>query len=383
MVTGVNANGSDAYKPSANFVTSDCTLKLTNFGVETNSASGATGFCGNIAFDLPLSGLASAGQTVNLTSIKYVNGSEGEFIDNSLGTTTIFYYTDTTTKAAAGSVTYANVSFTPVTKSGITYASGGTLNATVSDLTNLFNPLGKSNNVKFTSNVASDKTVSTTSSAVSATMSLKTCNVASATVTATPANINGDGTGKTSAKDYTSGIIVYTGSIDPSIDENGSTTQGRIKADGSAWVSANKLGATDLQLLNGGIEYPTQNFTGYNGANTDRDYSALGSGDKVYYVKLPFARSTQQLTLTITGSGLTNANLKSVCVANSLSVLDDRDALKTLAQGGVNDGDNEGTTTRVINLSYLGVGETINTAGAYAKIVMSGTGAVIKTIKLA
>ena len=188
---------------------------------------------------------------------------------------------------------------------------------------------------------------------------------------------------QTSANDFGSGIVVYTGSINANIDE-GNGTVGRITSTGAKWTSADKLGATDLQLYQGKITYPSTNFTGFNGANADRDYSALGSGDKVYYVKLPFARVTSQPTLTITGSGLTNANLKAVCIAPTLDVIDNRNALLMTSAGGICDNsDNKNATSRVLALSFMGFGESLNTAGAYAKIVMSGTGVTISNITLA
>lgn len=386
----INMWNGDTLKTSATFTNGIAKLTISNFGPETKSAEGATGYCGNIAFDIPVNELAAVGETVELTSLTYKNGGEGEFTDKDLGATKLFYYTDVKTKPAVGSVTYNSVSLTSTaTKSGITYATAGTASATASDLTNMFTPLGVSNNVAFTSNFASNASATTTSTTATSALTLKTCCVGTPTVTATASNINGAGAALTSANDYVSGLVVYTDSIDASIDESGSTTKGRITSTGSAWVSANKLGASDLQLFNGKIVYPSINFTGYNGKNADRNYTTdtengLGSGDKVYYVKLTFSRATMQPQLTITGTGLDKTVLKSVCVANSLAVLDDRDALITVANGGINDGYVTNTDlSKVINLSYLGVGETIDTAGAYVKIVMSGTGAEITSISLA
>jgi len=164
------------------------------------------------------------------------------------------------------------------------------------------------------------------------------------------------------------------------------TVTGRIRSNGTNWPTSGLITSDDLQLYEGAIVYPNKDFRNINFMPNEDAYNfSDDTGDKVYYVKLPFSRSTQQPKLTIKGRNL-NTNLKSVCVANSLdaTVLDNRDALKTVANGGVNDGYvTNSANEKVINLSYLGVGETINTAGAYAKIVMSGVGAEITQISLA
>jgi hypothetical protein len=76
--------------------------------------------------------------------------------------------------------------------------------------------------------------------------------------------------------------------------------------------------------------------------------------------------------------------LKAVCIAPTLDVIDNRNALLMTSAGGICDNsDNKNATSRVLALSFMGFGESLNTAGAYAKIVMSGTGATISNITLA
>lgn len=385
MTSGTTSETAGLKKTFVAADTTSVTLTVSKFGQETKSAEGATGYCGAISFSIPASEIAGgADKTIKLVSVTQKNGGEGTFTDSDLGNTTKYYYTDTTTKPGQPtSIAYTVALGNTETKSGITYAKSGSATVTVDGLSNMFTPVGVASNVALDANDWATDTSINSSNGTSATgsMTLVTCCVATPTVTATPKNINGNGTTKTSANDYGKGIIVYTGSYDASINE-ADGTKGRITSTGGKWDSASALSASDLQLYQGKIVYPSKDFSGYNGVNEDRNYSG-GTGDKVYYVKLSFARSTQQPTLTIVGSGLTNANLKAVCVAPTLAVIDNRNALLMTSAGGICDNsDNKSATNRVLKLSFLGFGETIDTAGAYAKIVMSGTGAEISSISL-
>lgn len=383
--------GNDIYdaKDAEGNKVSGVTLTVSNFTKETKELEGATGYCGTISFTISAATVAGGDASkISVDKVIHHNGGEGDF-EFDCESDSLYYYTDTETKASADGVpTYAISGTTTVTKSGISYYTKGDVLFSATGLTNMYNPVGVADNVVFSTNgwcnsVSGTAGVSDTSKTV--TGKLKTCCVSSPTATLTAKNVNGNVATKTSANNFGSGLFVFTGSINANVDE-GNGSVGRITSTGGKWTSADKLGATDLQLHQGSIVYPSVNFTGYNGdgVNADRDYSSLGTGDKAYYIKLSFARSTQQPQLTITGTGLNSTNLKAVCVAGSLAVLNNRDALKTLKDGGINDGYVTNTaTSKVINLSYLGVGETINTAGAYVKIVMSGTGAEISNIELA
>ena len=215
--------------------------------------------------------------------------------------------TDTNTLASVSNVK-AQWKSTPTsyTESGITTISSGTVqySATLANIStpasqNASNSYVQLTNTKDFAPDLSDQTVD-----IDATTISKDASVTSNKVTTTlysgfyadtanclsvsASNINGTaGTVKgnlydTDGTTLMSKLDIYTGSTDASIKETNRRTDA-----GATWDSTASLGANDLQVYHGNIQYPANiNFSGANNVNANRDYTELQGGEKyivLYY----------------------------------------------------------------------------------------------------
>ena len=215
--------------------------------------------------------------------------------------------TDTATVASVSNVK-AQWSSTPgtYTESGITTIDSGTVqySATLANISTPASQNASDSYVQLTNTKDFAPDLSNQTVGIDVTTISKDASVTSNKVTTTlysgfyadtadclsvsASNINGSAgvvKGSLYAKDGTTlmqKLDIYTGSTDSSIAETNRRT-----ATGATWDSTATLGANDLQVYHGNIQYPENiNFSGANNANANRDYTALQSGEKyivLYY----------------------------------------------------------------------------------------------------
>ena len=330
-ITGNNTYS--AYDAEENgSVVSGVTMSVTNFDVETRTADGATGYCGNVSFTISANTIAGGDSSaISVTSVKCIN-SEGEFTYTPSNTGR-YFETDTTTKPTLTSVDCTVSATGYKQESGVTYITGGTVAVTAAGdnfktpayVDNAAGTIVPVSSTWFTSsttiqgsNLTSDEAMSKTGIAVQ-NGKFATCD---AKVTMT--NINGSSTAVESARDYKVLQYTSTGSINEASNRKTSTF--------TAWTPANALGSSDLQVYNGCIQYPSEDFTGYNAdvtitgnpTFTQPNYSG-STGDRYIYFKLNCSGTQNNGQITL----VSVASITSFLQADTLKVEIAKDSAMT------------------------------------------------------
>ena len=358
------------------------TLTVSGFAQETNTDDGATGYEGNVSFSIDV-------HSLGFTKDGYVSLEIQQF-----GTAQAKVYTadnmfwlihDTATKASVSNVKAKwSAAPTTYTESGITTIKSGTVQYSAT-LTNISNPASQNESnsyVQLTNTKDFAPDLSNQAVGIDETAISKNASITQNKVTTTlysgfyadtanclsvsASNINGtDGTvtGSLYAADGTtlmSKLDIYTGSTDSSIKETNRRTD-----DGQAWDSTAALGANDLQVYHGCIQYPANtNFSGANNVNANRDYTALQSGEKYIILYYSAAGTQKGGTITLTGSNLNQTNIAGVVLGNSLDNLKDITSLSGIGTNPVFDG-----TTATFPYTFKAEADNITSAtGCYVKI---------------
>ena len=308
------------------------TLTVSNFAQETNTSAGATGYEGNVSFSIDVHSLGFTDGYVSLEIQQFGTAQAKVYTADNM----FWLITDTTTKASVSNV-IAKWSSDPTTytESGITTIKSGTVqySAILADISNPASQNAGNSYVQLTNTKdfaadLSNQTVSIDSTSISKTTTTLTSGFYADTancLSVSASNINGSAgtvTGSLYATDGTTlmqKLDIYTGSTDSSITE-----ANRRTTDGQAWDSTAALGANDLQVYHGYIQYPANtNFSGANNANANRDYTALQSGEKYIILYYSAAGTQKGGSITLTGSNLNNGNISGVVLGNSLNNLKD------------------------------------------------------------
>lgn len=298
-------------------------MVVSNFGEETKTSEGATGYCGSVSFTIAASAIANGeASSIKVVSIKHNNGGEGEFIDDSLSENTRYYYTDTTTKPeiTASSVTVTAGGSKVV--SGVRYLTGATANYSVS-FNNIATPVCVTDNVSFTANngwaVSStnlDASYNATSMTGTGTVNAGQFAQEDNTVTVSVKNINGSVTSTTTLADY-SLLVDKNNTSDTALiayfDKEDSANYPRLNSDLTTFDNEKSILTTsDLMLKDGALIYPTGNYVGYNtilGTDfTQPNYSTgLTTGARTWYRKFYEAGDKNGATLTFAASSAISA----------------------------------------------------------------------------
>ena len=253
---------------------SGVSLTVSNFGEETKSNEGATGYCGSIKFTIAASAIADGDASkISVTSVTHKNGEEGDFA-YTCAANNRYFYTDTTTKptitADSAKVTITKSSTKIV--SGIKYVTAGTAKYDVS-FSDIANPVCIPSNVIFdNSGWAEDKTVSAAYNATSATATgnlikgSHSKDTATNKVSVTVKNINGNAT---ASIDLAESLLVDTTTASDTAtvaNFNIETTENyqRLNDDLTTFDNTKAIGATDLMLKDGYLVYPSGNWSEYN-----------------------------------------------------------------------------------------------------------------------
>ena len=310
-----------------------CTV--TNWGTEVMSAKGATGYMANVNFTLTPSSIYSDSTTFQVVKIEMCEGDRvvSTWNANSTVNGTYMYIKETTTPGTPATVDYTLSNVTEKWISGVKYYTTATnVTPTATGITNVGYPAAMGNKVEFTlsggawtetQNVTNASsfdnwtTVKDTSTGTVTGVAKNLDEWANPQITATPHNINGNGTAKTSTKanpgllvcdangfvdsnhgsitlettprygvtemDYLYDWDYYLNAEDGSWSEESSLASfGR--GIGGTWGTAaigsgddNELG--HLQIYNGFIQYPNADFSAYNGG-VNPDYSSLANNQK-------------------------------------------------------------------------------------------------------
>lgn len=313
---------------------SGVTMTVSNFGEETKSAEGATGYCGSVSFTIAATAIADGvASSIQIKSVKHNNGGEGEFIDNALDANTRYFYTDTTTKPT---ITSAGVTVTAggsKTVSGVRYLTGATANYSV-EFTNIATPVCVADNVSFTANTTNKWAASATKldAAYNATKMTGSGAVAngqhaqaSNTVKVTVKNINGSVEQTVTLADY-SLLVDSNNTSDTALiayfDTEDNANYPRLNSDLTTFDNTKSIAATsDLMQKNGQLIYPSGNYTGYNtilGTNfTQPNYSTgLTTGKRTWYRKFYEAGDKNGATLTFAAA----SNIAASAFGNTLTV---------------------------------------------------------------
>lgn len=283
-------------------------LTVSNLVVETLSSKGATGYEGNIVFTVDVKALISENTDFKF-EVRHINGAEGT--KSWTGDEYIFWVEDTSTKPSiSGEVTYSLSGLTSKQISGVTYLTGGTATVSASGILKLSDPAYVSNKVSFSGLNGSSAaawipsinqsgitgltnfTGKTTDSVVySGTSTFNTSSTGfyeDAKIQVVGKNVNGSGSGKTSSTSYSLLIDKTTNSSATGLVENFASETGTYprladlsNVEGEAvtvnWDSSWDLGKNatvdgvekdyptkGLQIKNGQLLYPTENYTGAN-----------------------------------------------------------------------------------------------------------------------
>lgn len=301
-------------------------LVVTNFGQETKTAEGATGYCGSVQFTIAASAIADEeASKIKIVSVKHNNGGEGQFIDNALNANERYFYTDTTT---VPTITSSSVTVTPgnsKTVSGVKYLLSATANYSVA-FTNIANPVCVASNVVFDANIwAGDKTVSAAYNSTSATATGSVANgqhaQATNTVKVTVKNINGSSQQTATLENY-SLLVDSNNTTDKDTVAYFDNEDFRLNSDLTAFVNTNSILTTsDLMQKNGKLIYPSGKYTGYNtilaDGFTQPDYSTgLTTGKRTWYRKFYEAGDKNGATLTFVAS----SNIATTAFGSTLTV---------------------------------------------------------------
>lgn len=359
-------------------------LAVTNFVQEKNTPEGATGYEGNVSFTVDVKALEFVDGYVSLKIQQTGTAQAKVYTANKM----FWFITDTTTKASVSNVK-AKWSSEPskYTESGITTIKSGTVqySATLENISTPASENASNSYVQFTndknfapdlSNQAADVDATTISKDASildnnkVTIKLYSGFYADTTdcLSVSASNINGStGVAKGSlyAEDGTtvmSKLDIYIGSTDSSIAETNRRTD-----TGATWDSTAVLGAKDLQVYHGYIQYPANtNFSGANNANANRDYTALQSGEKYIILYYSAAGTQKGGKITLTGSNLNATDVTGVVLGNSLTNLKDITSLSGIGTNPVFSSDGKSAT---FPYTFKTEADNITSAtGCYVKI---------------
>lgn len=298
-----------------------CTI--ANFGTEPKSATGATGYSGNVAFEIVPSSIYADSSAFAVVKIEMLEGSSvvGTWTNSGATNGTFFYLKETTKPGTPASVDYS-ISASEKWISGVKYlTTSSTATATAAGITNIGYPAYASNkvyvapsggtwfaayNATATSKLSNWTTVKDTSTGTF-TGDAKALNIgewANPQVSVNGVNYNGSGTAATSAKTnnalYVCDANGYTSTTHGSFSEAGrlnSNYEASFNSQTSLVASEN----TDLQIFNGYVQYPNTNFTSYNkngATSVNPDYSSA-SGTRYYYCTLSKSGTIASGTITL------------------------------------------------------------------------------------
>ena len=365
------------------FGTAPCALTVSNWATETKTAQGATGYEANISIVLTLSSIVTTEGSVSFKVI-----CEGTASCKEYAQTVAYFIVDTTTKPTVSNFTAKLTAKTTQTWAGITSLKSGTVtySATVANLktpaTDASN--GASVQVDNTSNYAADvaKAAQTIyDGTVTKTGALTTTagKYSSYNATFYAWNINGSASATTTSLldsngNAITGYDMYAGTPDASITAtNRVTLASTTKANKVAYTDTAAPGATDLMVYHGELQYPSAFIT--NSYLDNSGYTAPStSGDKEALFWFAASGTENTCTLTINGSGLNGANVKSVTFGNSVA------NLKALS-GYTDNGSSTAATKLYYKFSYkTDADKATGDTGVFVKVVFSGTGPKITSI---
>lgn len=305
-------------------------MTVSNFGEETKSAEGATGYCGSVSFTIAATAIADGvASSIQIKSVKHNNGGEGEFIDNALDINTRYFYTDTTTKPTITSAGVTVTSSGSKTVSGVRYLTGATANYSV-EFTDIATPVCVADNVSFDASFAADATnldaaYNATKMTGSGAISTGQYAQADNTVKVTVKNINGSVEQTATLADYS--LLVDTNkTADTALiayfDTEDNANYPRLNSDLTTFDNTKSIAATgDLMQKNGQLIWPEGNYTGYNtilgNDFTQPNYSTgLATGKRTWYRKFFEAGDKNGATLTFAAA----ANIAATAFGNTLTV---------------------------------------------------------------
>ncbi len=313
---------------------------ITNFGVEPKNSTGATGYSGNVAFEIIPSSIYANSSAFSVVKIEMLEGSNVVGTWTNSGTTNgaFFYLKETTTPGAPASADYS-ISASEKWISGVKYlTTSSTVTATATGITNIGYPAYVSNKVHCSpsggtwfaaynataTNKLSSWTTAKDTTTGTFTGDAKALNIGSwdnPQVSVNGVNYNGSGTAATSAKTnnalYVCDANGYTSTTHGSFSETGRLNSS-YQASFNSQTSLVASGNTDLQIFNGYVQYPNTNFTSYNkdgATSVNPDYSSA-SGTRYYYCTLSKSGTVASGTITLA----TTANPSSAFLNGSFKI---------------------------------------------------------------
>lgn len=367
--------------------TAPCVLTVTDWATEKKTDDGATGYEANISITITLSSIVTKAGDVSFDITS--TGTEGA---KSFGKNVAYFIVDTTTMPQVSNFTAKLTEESTKEYAGITYISSGTVTyaGTVANLNVPATDASNGASIQFnnTGNYAAD-----VAKAAQTIYDGQVSNTGALTVTTTPTkystvftngvefiawNINGSASAKASLTDNKgnsiSKMIVCSGTPDSSLLGTGN----RRTLDGAnAYTDANAPEANDLMIYGTALQYPQEfidNTYYQNSGYTKPSSSTEDDGSKAAVFKFSASGTENSCTLTITGTNLTDSQVKSVTFGNSMN------NLKPLS-GYTDNGSSSSKTSLVYKFAYKTDADKATTdTGVYLKVVFTGTNPTITKI---
>ena len=366
------------------FGSAPCVLTISNWAAEQKAAEGATGYEANISIALTLSSIVSAEGEVKFEVS--CTGTAGALAYKPAAVA--YFIVDTTTQPTVSGFTAKLTTHATQTYGGITSVKSGTVTytATVGNLSTPATDATAGASIQVTNDgfaAGVSKAAQTVyNGTVTKTGALTTTTKSYATgefdATFTAWNINGSASASATLTDANGNAFtkLYVDASAPNasiLSTNRVTLASTTKADKVAYTDSAAPGDSDLMVYQAALQYP-QAFID-NTVFGNSGYTAPSTtGDKEALFWFAASGTENSCTLTINGSGLNGANVKSVTFGNSVA------NLKGLT-GYTDNGSSTSATKLVYKFSYKTDADKATTdTGVFLKVVFSGTGPKITSI---
>lgn len=304
---------------------------ITNFKDEPKLASGANGKCANVNFTFTPNAMFDETTDFRIVKIEQLEGDDVVATWTNSTATVYMFMAQTNVPTTPESASYT-ISKSTKQISGVTYlTTASTVTPSATGLANIAYPGYVSNKLNcapsggtwFTSfNETATSTFTTWTDEKDVTMSWKGAakslligSYDDPEITVKGTNMHGSGSGVTSQTTNNALYICdtngYTSSTHGSISQSGRLDNTFTAKDFSA-IDLSAEGNTDLQIENGYVVYPSNDYSSYNKNGQtaiNPDYSGL-TGDRYYYVKLSKSGTIMGGTITIATAASAETALK-------------------------------------------------------------------------
>jgi hypothetical protein len=369
---------------NGNFGTAPCVLTVSDWADETKSSEGATGYMANISIALTLSSIVTKEGSVSFeVSCAGTSGALAYKPD-----AVAYFIVDGATKPTVSNFTAKLTTHATQTYGGITSVKSGTVTyvATVANLNAPATDAEGGASIEITndgfaagvSKVAQttyDGTITKTGTLTTTTKTYAAGDF-DATFTAWNINSSASATATLTDKDGNAFTKLYVDAATPAasiLSTNRVTLASTTKADKVAYTDSAAPADGDLMVYQAALQYPSAFID--NTVFGNSGYTAPSTtGDKAALFWFSASGTENSCTLTINGSGLNGANVKSVTFGNSVA------NLKPLS-GYTDNGSSTAAGKLVYKFAYKTDADKPNTdTGVFLKVVFSGTGPKITSI---